>query len=169
MVINGKLRAAMVAQFKAEFDSALLYMSMRSWFEYNKYSGMAHWMRIQSSEESEHAMKIFEHIMNRGGRVIIPTLAPLKTEWSGTLEIWKEVLAHEQKITASINSLITVADANGDRMSNPFLYRLLEEQIEEEKTAECILDKAEVLSKTDIGLITLDRQLGERMATGSYL
>lgn len=70
-MLNPKIQDAFNKQINAELFSSYLYLSMAGYFESESFKGMAHWMRIQAAEENRHAMRIFDRINDRSGRVTL--------------------------------------------------------------------------------------------------
>ena len=108
-MIGDKIQKAMNEQIKNELESYYIYLSMAAYFHSQNLDGMAHWMRCQSHEETTHAMKFFDHIIDRGGEVTLLDLKQIKTTWNSPLEAWQDAYAHEQFITGKINDLRKVA------------------------------------------------------------
>ena len=104
-MIGKKLRDAMNEQIKHELESYYIYLSMAAYFHSENLDGMAHWMRVQCHEEQVHAMKFFDHIIDRGGQVELLDLKQIKTKWSSPLEAWKDAYEHEKFVTGKINSV----------------------------------------------------------------
>ncbi|HSO66274.1 MAG TPA: ferritin, partial [Desulfatirhabdiaceae bacterium] len=139
-MIGDRLKTAMNEQIKNELESYYIYLSMAAWFHSKSLDGMAHWMRCQAHEEMIHAMKFFDHIIDRGGKVVLQDVKQLKTEWASPLEIWEDTLAHEQFISGKINDLTTIARKEKDYAAEPILGWFSKEQIEEEATAGKVLE-----------------------------
>ena len=161
-MIGERLAQAMNDQVKHELESYYIYLSMAAWFHSRSLDGMGHWMRCQAHEEMIHAMKFFDHIIDRGGEVTLQNLTQLKTEWSSPLEAFQDALQHEQFISAKINDLITVAREERDFASEPLLNWFSDEQIEEEATAGKIADELEMVGSDKSALLLMDRELGQR-------
>ena len=68
-MISKIMQDAINDQIKKELYSSYLYLSMAAYFEDKNLSGFAHWMRVQEAEEREHAMKLYDFILERGGKV----------------------------------------------------------------------------------------------------
>ncbi|MBW1753760.1 MAG: ferritin, partial [Deltaproteobacteria bacterium] len=124
--------------------------------------GMAHWMRCQAHEEMNHAMKIFDHILDRGGKVILQDLAQLKIEWASPAEAFQDAYNHEQFISGKINELISIAREEKEYASEPILSWFLDEQVEEEATSSKIAAELEMIGDDKSALLMLDRELGTR-------
>lgn len=161
-MISEKVRKAINEQIKHELESAYIYLSMTAYFSAAGLDGMAQWMRIQTKEEVEHAMKFFDHILERGGRVELQPLKPLKTDWSSPLEAFHDAYEHEQFITGKINDLVKLAREEGDEPAGILLQWFVTEQVEEEANASKIVQMLERIGDAGHGLLMIDRELGKR-------
>ena len=161
-MFDSKIQDAFNEQLNAELDSAYLYLSMSAYFDSQNLSGMGDWMRAQAQEELAHAMKFFNFIDERDGRVLLAQLGRPKSEWASPLNAFEEALAHEEKITGLINGLVDLALAEKDHASNTFLQWFVTEQIEEESSVKTIVDKLKLIGDSPVALYMLDGQLGQR-------
>ena len=164
-MINKKMFDAMNEQIKNELESAYIYLSMVGYFHSQNLDGMAHWMRVQVHEETIHAMKFFDHLINRGASVTLLNLKQIKTTWKTPLEAWKDAYAHEQFITAKIHDLLKIARKENDYTAEPLLNWFINEQIEEENNTDKISRQLEMVGSSKDGLFMLDRELGVRIFT----
>jgi ferritin len=137
--ISEKLQSALNDQINAEYFSSYLYLSMSAWFEAQDLPGFANWMRVQAKEEDFHVQKFFDYVVERGGRVVLETIDKPQTEWKSALEVFEEALAHEQHITSRIHDLVELAVEHKDRATQSFLQWFVDEQVEEEASAEAVL------------------------------
>jgi ferritin len=158
------MQDAINGQIRDELYSAYLYLSMAAYFEANSLSGSAHWMRVQAQEEVAHAMKFFDFVSERGGRVELQAIDQPPVEFGSPLDVFQMTLEHEQKVTSLIHDLYKVALEEDDYAAQVMLHWFIEEQVEEEDSASQILDTLERLGDSDQGLIMLDRELGRRGA-----
>ena len=149
-------------QINKELYSAYLYLSMAAYFEDKNLPGFAHWMRVQEGEEREHAMKLYDFILERGGRVNLKAIDAPKTEWKSTLEVAEEVAAHEAKVTASIYALYETALKEKDYPAQMMLQWFISEQVEEEKNAAEIVANLKLIEAGGTAVYVLDHQLGKR-------
>jgi len=161
-MISKIMQDAINDQIQKELYSSYLYLSMSAYFADKNLSGFAHWMRVQESEEREHAMKLYDFILERGGRVNLKAIDAPKTEWTSTLEIAEEVAAHEAKVTASIYALYETALKDKDYPSQVMLQWFISEQVEEEKNAAEIVENLKLIEKGGTAIYVLDHQLGKR-------
>ena len=162
-MLSKKLESEINNQINAEIWSAYLYLSMSAWFEDKNLLGFANWMRIQYHEEITHALKFFDYINERGGRVILQPIKAVKTDWKNEIEIFQETLDHEKKVTSLINNLVNIAIEEKDHASNNMLQWFVAEQVEEESTADEILQQLIFIKGNPQGLLMLDRELKQRV------
>ncbi|MBN1939667.1 MAG: ferritin [Candidatus Aminicenantes bacterium] len=161
-MIPSRIRDLMNEQIKHELESSYIYLSMVAYFHEQNLDGMAHWMRVQAHEETTHAMKFFDHIIDRGGRVELLDLKQLKTTWSSPLEAWKDAYAHEQFITSKIHAIVKAVREEGDYSAEPLMDWFVKEQIEEEKNTDGVVRQIERVGDGKQGLFMMDRELGGR-------
>lgn len=164
-MISKKIEEAFNQQLNAETFSAYLYWSMSAALERMNLPGFANWMRIQAQEEMTHAMKFYEHIIERGGTVTLTAIEGPETQWKDVKAVFETTLEHEQKVTAMINALVDLVAAEKDHASNMFLQWFVTEQVEEEATAMDILGKLEIVGATAGGLYMLDKEMAGRVFT----
>jgi ferritin len=161
-MIAERLNTAINDQIKHELESYYIYLSMAAYFHAMSLDGMGHWMRCQAHEETIHAMKFFEHLIDRDGKVVLQDLKQLKTEWGSPLEAFQDAFEHEKFISGKINDLITIAREEKEYASEPLLAWFSDEQIEEEASTGKIADELEMIGEDKSALLMLDRELGAR-------
>ena len=161
-MIKKQVAQALNDQINAELYSAYLYLSMAAALEDMGLRGFAHWMRIQNQEETFHAIKIFEHLIERGARVKLTAIDAPPTEWSDVLTIFKESLKHEQHVTGLINTLVDLAIKENDHATNTFLQWFVNEQVEEEASVEEILCQLKLAHESKGTLFILDKEMAAR-------
>ncbi len=164
-MISKSMEDALNEQVNAELYSAYLYLSMESYFKAQNLNGFANWMRVQTQEEVSHAMKIYDFINERGGRVILKAIEGPETDWDSALTVFNAVYEHEQKVTSLINNLVDLAIKEKDHATNSFLQWFVNEQVEEEASADGILQQLKMMEKAPGGMFMLDRELGQRVFT----
>ena len=162
-MIGERLLQAINDQIKNELESYYIYHSMAAYFHSVGLDGMGHWMRCQSHEEMIHAMKFFDHIIDRGGKVVLQDLKQLKTDWSSPAEAFKDAYQHEQFISGKIGDLMTVAREEKDYSAEPLLAWFIDEQIEEEASTGKVAEELEMIGDGKSALLMLDRELGTRV------
>ncbi len=162
MALSTSMEKAMNDQINAEFESAYLYLGMAAWLESANFPGFAQWMRAQAQEETEHAMKFFEHIVERGGT---PTLTAIKAppkSWQSPLAAFQASYKHEQYISGRINKLMDMAVKAKDYASQSLLQWFIDEQVEEEASVDEIVQKLKMVKGSAGSLLMFDHKLGKR-------
>ena len=134
-MINNKKEKKLNKQLNDELYSSYFYLAMSAYFENNSFEGFANWMRAQSGEEREHAMKIYDYIHQVGGKVRLTTIKTPKTEWTSPLAVFKDTYNHECDVTKAINNIVDLAVKEKDHATNNFIQWFISEKVEEETTA----------------------------------
>ena len=151
-------------QLKGELASWYEYLAMAAWLDSVSFPGAAKWMRAQASEELAHAMRFYEFILDRNGRVDLRALPAPRASYANVLEAFEAAFAHEQAVTSDLIVLHERAVEERDYVSHAFLQAFLMEQVEEEKSASLIVDKLRMAGKDAGALLGIDRELGMRKA-----
>lgn len=161
-MLGKALEDALNEQINKELYSAYLYLAMSAFCEASSLPGFARWMRIQAEEESAHAMRFFDHVNDRGGRVLLKAIEAPPPVWKSPLEMFEDVLAHEKKVTGMINRLYELAVKENDYASQMELQWFITEQVEEEKSASDVVEQLKTIGDEGMALLMLDRELGAR-------
>ncbi len=161
-MISKAMQDALNDQINKELYSSYLYLSMAAYFEDANLPGFGHWMRVQEAEEREHAMKLYDFLLERGGKVMLKAIDAPKTEWKSALEVAEEVAAHEAKVTASIHALYETALKEKDYSAQVMLQWFISEQVEEEKNAAEIVANLKLIEQRGTAVLMLDHRLSKR-------
>ncbi len=162
MVLSERMQAELNEQLNVEFYSAYTYLSMAAYFEGQNFPGFGKWLRIQAREELGHAMRCFDFIIDRGGKVTLTAIDQPPGTFLSPVEAFQQALAHEQKVTALIHRRYAVAVEEKDYASQTFLHWFINEQVEEEKLVSQILAMVERAAHDPAAMLILDRELGGR-------
>lgn len=162
-MLKEKMHNALNEQINAEQYSALMYLSMSSYFHNKGLPGFANWMFVQYQEELSHANKFFNYVVERGEKVELKSIAQMPTTWSGIIEVFEATLEHEQMVTGLINGLMDVALAESDHAAQSFLRWFVDEQVEEEANVQEILDTLKLIDGQGNGIFLLDREMRQRI------
>ena len=163
-MLTPAMQDALNEQIKNEFFSSYIYLSMAAWFDDRNLPGMAAWMRVQAREEAIHAMKIFDHLLDRNGRVKLRPIPQPPVDFATPLEVFEQALKHEMAVTASIHNIYAQAVQEKDFASSVFLDWFVREQVEEEKQGALIVEQLKMVGEDRPGLLMLDRELGQRQS-----
>lgn len=161
-MIKKKIEKALNDQINAEIHSFYVYLAMAAWLEHQDWTGMAKWMKSQAREEMSHAMKFFEYLNDRNGKVVLTAIAAPKVEWATALAVFEAALAHERMITGRIDALVELATAEKDHGTAAFLQWFVTEQVEEEATLEPVVGKLAMAGDNVAALMSMDRYLAMR-------
>lgn len=162
-MISTKLQDAINAQINAEFWSAYLYLAMAMHFESEGLHGIANWFRIQFKEEQAHAEIFINYLLSRGGRVALAPIAEVPDSWESPLAAYEATLVHEQKVTSLINGIYALAEAEHDYATRGKLDWFVSEQVEEEETAQGLIDRLKLIGENGMALYMLDQELAARV------
>ena len=160
-MISKKIQDAINDQIGYEFYSAYLYLAMSAHFETLNLKGFAGWMRTKFSEEQVHALKFFDYVNDRGGKVVLPAIEQPKGSWKSNLAVFEESLAHEQSVTARIHKLYELALTEKDYPTQALLQWFITEQVEEEKTVAEIIEQLKLIDARGTAVLMLDHQLNK--------
>jgi len=161
-MLSAKVENALNSQINHEFNNAYIYLAIAAWFAERNLPGFAHWMRIQYSEELDHALKLFAFILDRGGKIDLERIEKPANSFSSPKDVFASALKLEQATTESVNRLYTLAAEERDFATQSHLKWYVDEQVEEEKNVGGILAMLEMAGDGKGTLLMLDHQLGKR-------
>lgn len=162
-MISNRLQDAINEQINAELWSAYLYLSMSLDAEAKGHKGVANWFYIQFREEQDHA-RIFMNFMNsRDAKVVLRPIEEVPTTWPSVLAMFEQTLQHEQKVTSLINGIYALAEAEHDYATRGKLDWFVSEQVEEEETAQGLIDRLKLIGENGMALYMLDQELAARV------
>ena len=161
-MLSKKMHDALNAQINAEMWSAYLYLSMSMDAADKGLKGVANWFAVQYKEEQDHAQILINYLLSRGARVELAPVAAVTTSWASPLEMFEDTLSHEKEVTAMINDLCAIAEADSDRASSNMLVWFVDEQVEEEQDVVNIIAELKMIGEDKLGLYMIDKELGAR-------
>ncbi len=161
-MLSKKMQDAINEQIKNELYSGYLYLAMAAYAEERNLPGFGHWMKAQCQEEVEHAMKFFDFIVERGGRVELKAIDQPPVEFESPTALFELTLEHEKKVTGLIHDLYELALAEKDYPSQVLLQWYINEQVEEESNATQILETLKMTGDKGQALIMMDHALASR-------
>jgi ferritin len=164
-MLDTRIQDAINEQINWELYSGYLYLSMAAQFAEMGMAGGQNWMTVQYQEELAHARIMFDYVLTRGGRVVLEAIEKPRTEWPDGLSMFEEALAHEQKVTGRIHELASLALEIKDHATYNFLQWFIAEQVEEEESANDMVQKFGMAGDQPGGLYQLDKELAARVFT----
>jgi ferritin len=164
-MISEKMQAAINDQINAELYSGYLYLAMSAFYQDKNLPGFAHWMQVQAREELIHGMLLYTYLNNRSGRVELQAIDSPPAEWPNVAKPFEDAYEHETKVTARINNLVDLAMQEKDHATVTFLAWFVDEQVEEEASADAVVKQLKLIGGEGNGLFMIDRELGTRVFT----
>jgi len=164
-MLNKKIEKKINEQINEELFSAYLYLAMGAYCEDINLPGFANWMGVQFEEEQFHAMKFINYINERGGRVELEAIEKPQLEWDSMVDVFEATFEHEEHITSKINEIMDLAIEEKDHATISFLNWYVDEQVEEENTADGILNRIKMINGQGNGMLMLDKEMAARTFT----
>ena len=164
-MLSNRLHQAINAQINAELWSAYLYLSMSMDAEAKGLKGVANWYHVQYLEEQDHARIFMNYLNSRDAKVTLLPIEEVPAEWDSVLDMFKQTLEHEKKVTALINNLAAIANEDRDFASINRLVWFIDEQVEEEENAREMIAAVEAVEGNKYGMYMLDKELAARTYT----
>lgn len=161
-MLDKKLEAAFNDQINKELYSEYLYLGMKAIFADMNLPGFVNWFDVQVQEERAHAMGMFDYVHERNAQVTLEAIDKPEIKGSTPLEIFEQVLEHEEYVTSRINALMDVAEEVKDRAALSFLDWYLKEQVEEESSVGGVLANLRLIGDDKKALFMLDKELATR-------
>lgn len=164
-MVSKKLETAINEQINAEFWSAYLYLSMSVHFANKGLLGFANWFKVQFQEEQDHALKLINYLIAKGNKISLTPIKEVPTSWETLIDAFEDSLAHERVVTGMINNLVSIARGENDYSTENILQWFVSEQVEEEETAQEMIDSLKLIGDNGFGIYTMDKELSSRSHT----
>lgn len=163
MAIGKKVQDSINDQINWELYSSYIYLSMSADFSSKSLNGIATWMMSQAQEEVVHAMKFYNYLIERGGKVKLKAIPDVNTTWETPIAAFEQALEHEEGVTKRINDMVNLSVEEKDHATYNMLQWFVDEQVEEEASVGEVVDKLKMISDNPMGVYMLDKELGARM------
>lgn len=164
-MVSKELEVAINKQINAELWSAYLYLSMSVHFGHKGLPGFANWFKVQFKEEQDHAFKLMNYLISKGNQVELQPIEKVDTSWDSLLKAFQDTLEHERVVTSLINNLVCMSRNENDFATENILQWFVSEQVEEEETAQGMIDALRLIGDNGFGIYTMDKELGKRSYT----
>ena len=161
-MMSRELFKAINDQINAELWSAYLYLSMSMDCEAKGYKGIANWFYVQFQEEQDHARIFMNYLNSRDEKVVLLPIAEVQTDWDSVLDMYKDTLTHEKKVTAMINNIAAIAQQDHDYATINRITWFIDEQVEEEEAARERSPTFEAGEGNKYGMYMIDKELATR-------
>ena len=164
-MLSSNLYKAINEQINAEMWSAYLYLSMSMDCQAKGYNGIANWFYVQFQEEQAHARIFMNYLNSVDAKVELLPIAEVRTSWDSVLDMFKQTLEHEKKVTAMINNIAAIANADKDYAAINRINWFVDEQVEEEESAREMITTFEAVECNKYGMYMIDKELAARTYT----
>lgn len=161
-MISDKIRDVLNEQINKEFYSAYLYLSMSAYFAQIGLYGFSKWTKIQSKEEIDHGMILFEYVIGRNSQIHLNQIEVPQFEMKSPLAVFEQIYQHERSITSAIDCVAEMTEGDCDLATRNFIDWYLDEQIEEEATVSRIISKLKAFGEEKSSLYLMDKELEQR-------
>lgn len=162
-MLSQNLYKAINDQINAELWSAYLYLSMSMDCEAKGYKGIANWFYVQFQEEQAHARIFMNYLNSVDAKVNLLPISEVKTSWDSVLDMFKQTLEHEKKVTGMINNIAAIANADKDYAAINRISWFIDEQVEEEESAREMITTFEAVEGNKYGMYMIDKELATRV------
>jgi ferritin len=161
-MLSSTMQEALNAQVNQEQYSSQLYLALSAHLSDRNYKGFAHWLRLQSADETAHAMRLVDFILDRFGSLELKPVQAPPGNLGGVIQVFEMVLEHEKKNTASIHSLFETARSERDFSSEIALQWYVTEQVREESVISAIVDHLRAIGDQGGAIWYLDHRMSRR-------
>ena len=152
-------------QISVELQASHQYLAMASFCALRNFAGAAQWLKLQSLEERNHALKLFDFVAIRGAAIELEAIPAPTLEFSDIADVFVAALLQEERTTAQINELYELASTSKAFAEMAELQWFVTEQVEEEHIARQWVARFRLVGTDPGSLLDLDRELGTRVPT----
>lgn len=161
-MLSEKLEKSLNDQITFEFYSSYTYLAMSAFCESSDLSGFANFFRVQAKEELDHAMKLYDYVFQKGGKVVLGEIEQPKKEYDSMVDLFETGLSHERIVTNRIYDITDIATEEREHATISFLKWFIDEQVEEENNFSSLLKKVKRCENNSAALYMLDDELANR-------
>jgi len=164
-MLDKKVAELLNDQINKELYSAYIYLDMANFYADYGLDGFENWFYVQAQEERDHAMMIREYLKDNDHKITSELIEAPPYKYEKVEDALIKTLEHERIVTGLINAIYDAAYEVKDYRTMHFLDWFVEEQMEEEKTAQDNIRKYELFGHDPKGLYELDQEFAARVYT----
>ena len=157
--VSDAVAEALNRQINSELNASHAYRAIAAYFDDQQLPGFANWFRTHAQEEVDHGMRLYDHLVQRGGRVMLSGIEAPTNDFQSPEAAVAYALAMEGAVTAQIHELFDLVQQSKDYGSQPTLHWFLDEQVMEEDTFSRLHDQVTSAGDSRWHLLALDTQL----------
>ena len=163
-MISQKVQDAINVQINLEQYSAQLYLAMSAYCDRISFKGFAHWLKTQAVEETTHAMKLIDFMLDNSAKLELGAISTPPSDFGGVSKVFEKALDHEREVTKKINALFELARSEKDYVSEIMLQWFVTEQVEEEANVGQVVDHLKAVGEQGGGVWYLDSKMNKRVS-----
>ena len=167
--MNDTIAKLLNEQINHEFYSAYLYLDMANYYDEQDLDGYANYYMIQAQEERDHALLFMKYMQNNGLKVTLEAIGKPDKTYESILDPLVAAAEHERFVTSLINNIYHEAHQGRDYRTMKFLDWFVDEQMEEEESADKMISRYKLFGHDPKGLYSLDQEYAARVYTAPSL
>lgn len=167
--MNEKIAILLNDQINKEFYSAYLYLNIANYYDELNLDGYSNYYMIQAQEERDHALLFMKYMQNNGLKVTLDAIGKPDKVFSSVLDPLEAAAEHERYVTDLINAIYHEAHEAKDYRTMKFLDWFVNEQMEEEDSADTMISRYKLFGQDPKGLYLLDQEYAARVYTAPSL
>jgi len=167
--MNDKIAFLLNQQINKEFYSAYLYLDMSNYYDGLDLDGYANYYMIQAQEERDHALLFMKYMQSVGLKVTLDAIDKPDKVFSSVLAPLEAAAEHERYVSSLINDIYHECHEARDYRTLKFLDWFVDEQREEEDSADSMVSRYKLFGQDPRGLYLLDQEYAGRVYTAPSL
>lgn len=162
MLLSQRLIDLINYRIEQEEYSNRVYKAMSIVLEFNGFEGAAKYWSKSAKDEIDHAQWSYDYLLSLNIKPKVPMLQEPPCEYDGFEDIIKKTYEHEVMITNQCKEFAKACAEEGDYMTLHLVQHYLDEQVEELKWTQGLLDKLVSFGTSPEALRLLDNELGSK-------
>ena len=167
--MNEKIAKLLNQQINKEFYSAYLYLDISNYYDEKDLDGYANYYMVQAQEERDHALLFMKYMQSNGLKITLEAIDRPDKTFDNLLTPLEVAAEHERFVTSLINDIYHEAQLNKDYRTMKFLDWFVDEQMEEEDSADTMVSRYNLFGQDPRGLYLLDQEYAARVYTAPSL
>jgi len=167
--MNDKIAKLLNEQINKELYSAYLYLDISNYYDALDLDGYANYYMVQAQEERDHALLFMKYMQNNGLKVTLEAIGQPDKTFDSILSPLEVAAEHERYVTGLINAIYHECYEAKDYRTMKFLDWFVDEQMEEEDSADSMINRYKLFGSDPKGLYALDQEYAARVYTAPSL
>lgn len=167
--MNDKIAFLLNQQINKEFYSAYLYLDMSNYYDALDLNGYANYYMVQAQEERDHALLFMQYMQSIGLKVTLDAIDKPDKVFDSVLAPLEIAAEHERYVSSLINDIYHECHEARDYRTLKFLDWFVDEQREEEDSADSMVSRYKLFGQDPRALYLLDQEYAGRAYTAPSL